>query len=135
MKQIFHNYTLWEDYKAGMYDPPCIESVSTGVTTNERIELARVCLSNPTLCDEYMKKVIDTWKYATEQVLTDKSCNRRAWLGWSACNLYANCKQEETCQAWWLLTEKERNKANKIADKYIKIFEKSHEDFIQIELE
>lgn len=80
MKRIYHNYEMWEDYQAGMYNPPVFESIESGITSEERIEKARECLSNYELCNKYMKKVIDTWKYACEQTLTDKSLNRKAWL-------------------------------------------------------
>ena len=109
MKQVFYHYTLWEDFKNGMYD-----EIKEGRTT--RIEQAIYLLSNTELLYKYMKKVTVEWKYATEQNLTNMSMNHQAFLGQTACNIYAGIKEDETREAWGYLTNKQRYEANKIAD-------------------
>lgn len=91
-----------------------------------RIELAKGLLSNPALCERFMREVVKRWKCACEQVFTNPANNRRSWLGQAACCLYAGVKENETRQAWWLLTEQEQNKANEIADIVIADYEKAH---------
>lgn len=120
MERIFHHYSLWEDYLSGMYNPPSKVSISDGVTSEERIEKAVELLSNETLCLQYMRKVVSEWKVGTEQVLTNKNQNRKAWLGWCACFMYGGCHDEETRFAWGLLDNETRAMANKSADTVIK---------------
>ena len=127
MKRVFYHYTLWEDFKSGMYNPPCRDSVEASAASKERIEKAAKCLSDEKLCRANMQKVVATWTIATEQVLTNLEQNRRAWLGWCACFMYGGCHDEETRAAWGLMTEQNRIRANKIADEVIKEWEREYE--------
>ena len=126
MKRVFYNYTLWEDFKSGMYNPPCTSSIETGISSEERVAKAIECLSNETICRENMQKVVTEWVIATEQVLTNLEQNRKAWLGWCACFMYGGCHDEETRKAWGLMTEKARIRANEIADEVIKGWERQY---------
>lgn len=109
MKQVWHHYTLWEDYKNGMYD-------EEKEGRNERVKQAVFLLTNKELLYQNMKKVTKEWKYATEQNLTNMSMNHQAFLGQAACNIWGGIKEDETREAWGLLTNKQRYEANKIAD-------------------
>ena len=62
------------------------------------------------------RRVTIEWPIETEHVLTDASISHRAWLGQSACNIYADVKEDETREAWGYLTEKQRREANRVAD-------------------
>lgn len=126
MKRAFYHYTLWEDFKSGMYETPCKIDESTGETTEQRIQYAVECLSNAEICRECMQKVVKEWTIATEQVLTDLGHNRKAWLGWCACFMYGGCHDEETRAAWGIMTEENRIKANRIADEVIKQWEQEY---------
>ena len=117
MERIFHPYEAWEDYKCGMYD-----ELKEGRET--RIIIAMHLLASPTLCEKFMREVVKRWKIACEQVLTNQSVNRRAWLGQAACCLYAGVREDETRSAWGQLTEEEQNKANEIAEKVIEDYER-----------
>ena len=120
IKQVFHRYETWEDYQSGMYQPPCIESMNTGISSDERIEKAIDLLSNEKLCREYMRKVVTEWPIATEEVLTNPDSNGRAWLGQCACFMYGRCHDEESRKAWVMLKPAIQRTANKIADEVIK---------------
>lgn len=110
MKQVFYHYTQWEDFKNGMYDEQ-----KEGRT--QRVQLAVRLLSNPKELYKNMKRVTNEWKYATEQVLTDMSINHQAFLGQAACNIWKGIKEDETREAWGLLTNEQRRKANAVADR------------------
>lgn len=118
MERIFHHYEKWEDYQCGMYD-----ELKEGREC--RVELAKSLLSNKNICEKFMREVVKRWKCACEQVFTNTNVNRRAWLGQAACCLYAGVKENETREAWWQLTEDERNLANEIADEVIKDYEET----------
>lgn len=119
IEQRFYRYELWEDYQSGMYNSPCLSSIDTKATSEERIEKAIECLSDEKICREYMEKVVSEWKIATEQVLTNPESNGRAWLGQCACFMYGGCHDEETRKAWVMLKSSVQKAANKIADQVI----------------
>ena len=109
MKQVFFHYTLWEDFKNGMYD-----EVKEG--REQRVKKAIELLSNPPLLYEQMKRVTQEWKICTEQNFTNPNINHQAFLGQTACNIWAGIKEDETREAWGFLTNDQRYKANKVAD-------------------
>lgn len=110
MKQVFYHYTMWEDFKNGMYD-----EVKEG--RSDRVKYAAEILSNTYLLYVCMKRVTKEWTHATEQVLTNPSVNHQAFLGQAACNIHAGIKEDETREAWGLLTNEQRIEANKVADR------------------
>lgn len=114
MNRIYHPYWLWEDYHFGMYGKPLKRDLS-----NKVIE----CLGNEKNCKKYMLKVIEEWKYTCEYHLTNTSINRVAWLGQATMCLYAGLKEQETRNAWWILNEDQRLKANEIAKEVINEWE------------
>lgn len=115
-KQIFHHYEEWEDYQCGMYD-----ELKEGRAN--RVGLAQALLSNKKLCEKFMREVKKRWRIACEQVFSNIQVNRKAWLGQSACCLYAGVKEDETREAWWLLSDEQRETANAIAETIIREWE------------
>lgn len=120
MIRAYFNYEEWEDYQSGMYD-----ELSEG--REERIILAAKLLSDEKLCKYWMSEVLKRWKIATAQTLSNTSNNSKAWLGQSACHLYAGVKEDETRKAWGTLTEDGRKKANKIAADLIENWRTNYE--------
>lgn len=113
MERIFHHYSLWEDFHAGMYD----ESRDGRA---ERVAAAAKILGTPDICREAMNKVINEWQIATEYNLSNAGINRKAWLGQAACSCYAGIHEDETREAWGFLTPNQRTEANRIAAEIIK---------------
>lgn len=110
MKQVFYHYTLREDFQNGMYN-----EIKEG--RNDRILAAAKILSDCDLLYHCMKRVTQEWKIATEQELTNPSVNHQAFLGQAACNIHAGIKEDETREAWGLITNEQRAEANKTADR------------------
>lgn len=125
MNRIYYPYYEWEDYKSGMYD-------ELQDFRDDRIQLAMKCLSDENICSTFMQEVVKRWKKSTQHNLTNTGCNRKAWLGQCACNLYAGCKEDETREAWKLLTNEQRDRANMIAkniiDEWVIDYEKNVRD-------
>lgn len=121
MKRIFHHYNLWEDYHAHMYD-------ESKEGRKERVQKAAQILGTPEICKEAMQKVIDEWRIATEYNLSNAEINRKAWLGQAACSCYAGVHEDETREAWGIMTEQQRVRANKIAAIIIKKWLSERED-------
>lgn len=113
MERIFHHYNKWEDYHAGMYDE-CKEG------REERVKQAAEILGTPQICREAMQMVIAQWEKATEYNLSNEQINRKAWLGQAACCCYAGIHEDETREAWGIMTEAQRVEANRIAAGIIK---------------
>jgi hypothetical protein len=109
MKQVFHPYQQWDGFKSGMYEPCKLGRA-------DRVMTAKQLLTNPEALKREMTRVTIEWPIETEHVLTDASISHRAWLGQSACNIYADVKEDETREAWGYLTEKQRREANRVAD-------------------
>lgn len=109
MKQVFHPYQQWEGFKSGMYEPCKLGRA-------DRVMTAKQLLTNLEALKREMTRVTIEWPIETEHVLTDASISHRAWLGQSACNIYADVKEDETREAWGYLTEKQRMEANRVAD-------------------
>lgn len=110
MKQVFYHYTLREDFQNGMYN-------ENKDGRAQRVQQAAQILSDIDLLYVCMKRVTMEWKIATEMELTNPNVNHQAFLGQSACNIYAGIKEDETREAWGLLTDDQRRKANKVADR------------------
>jgi hypothetical protein len=112
MKQLYHHYLDWEDWKNGMYD-----DVNYG--KGERIVLAAELLKNESELHSAMIYVSENWICSAEENLTNETINRRAWLGQAACCYQCKASESETRAAWALLTNGERDKANRIAEQII----------------
>ena len=129
MKRIFHHYKFWEDYHAGMYD-------ENKIGRKQRVERAAYILGTPEVCQEAMQKVIAEWEIATEYNLSNAEINRKAWLGQAACSCYEGIHEDETREAWGIMTEQQRQKANQIAAQIIRewIADRENEENQQISL-
>ena len=117
MKQIFHHYELWEDYKYGFYN---------NISGNDKeIKLKQVVemFNSEKTTREMMFKVINEWEYSCEHNLTNEGMNKIAYIGQAACALYKNIPNTITMQGWHLLTDKVRERSNQIAEEALKYWE------------
>jgi hypothetical protein len=122
MKQIFHHYELWEDYKCGFYNN------CSGEQKKELIKKVVDIFSNENLTRKYMEKVISEWKYSLEHNLTNPSINKIAYIGQSACAIAFNIPNTITMEAWRYVSIENRNKADKIALESIKKWKESNKE-------
>lgn len=120
MERIFHHYDKWEDYHAGMYD----ESKDGRA---ERVQQAAEILGTPDICRKAMEKVVSEWKISTEYNLSNLEINRKAWLGQAACCCWGGIHEDETREAWGIMTEAQRIEANRIAAEIIKEWQSKRE--------
>lgn len=108
--QVWHPYTAWEDYQAGMW---------TDRITPNQVDQAAHILSEPDVFLPAARAMVGDWPNAAEQNLTDMSQNRRAWVGQATCCHLANVPEAATRRAWWTLTVPERDDANEVADQVV----------------
>ena len=117
MERIYHRYEYWECYKSGFF---------RNVSGEEKKELSKKVIElfeNSEKTKEFMLKVINKWVYSCEHNLTNISLNRVAWLGQSACCLYAKIPYSLTMENWRYVNEEKRKIACDIAEKIIKEYE------------
>lgn len=110
--QLFYSYNQWEDYQFGMY-----EEEQKG--RKNRVDRAILMLSDEYMCRLFMKKVCNEWIISCKQNFTNPQMNKIAWLGQAACCLYAGIHEDETREAWSLITQSDRDRANAIAEECI----------------
>ena len=120
IKRVYHDYRNWECYKNGMYTERDKEERSLFV--GKALEL----LKDTKELKVQMSRSVEEWLYSTEQYMTITGSNRQAWLGQAACNICYGVTEMETRMAWKILTEKEREAANAIADEVIEAWERRY---------
>ncbi|CAB4165180.1 hypothetical protein UFOVP916_64 [uncultured Caudovirales phage] len=121
IRQIYHPYNLWEDYINGMYKFPKQQD------EEKYILLAIEMLTNKELFLNTCKEVLINWTISSSVNLTNKQCNRKAWLGQASCNFKYKVPEICTRIAWGKLSIEQQNEANKIAEQVINSFELNYE--------
>ena len=114
IKQIYHHYTKWEDYKCGFYS-------KRETNTDKVFEL----FNDEYKTKKYMKKVITDWTISCEHNLSNYSMNRVAYIGQAACCIYAGIPSLTTMYAWKFLDYEVQERSNKIAIKNILLWEQN----------
>jgi len=121
MKQFYKEYNYWEDYINGMYEFPKQKD------EEKYILLAIEMLTNNELFLNTCKEVLINWTISSRVNLTNKQCNRKAWLGQASCNFKYKVPEICTRIAWGKLNINQQNEANKIAEQVINSFELKYE--------
>lgn len=127
-KQIYHHFSKWEDYKAGMW------RTEHGDTAAKLLKEAIAFTGNADLYGKWMIEVLNKWPIACEHNLSNISQNRQAWIGHAACCMAIGCTESITRSAWGMLSDKQREDANKKADIAIRLWETQRDSEIQLEL-
>jgi hypothetical protein len=112
MKKIYHNYLKWEDWKHGMFNMKSLNE-------DDLIQKAVTLLRDPTSLKYEMRWVAYNWPYSAAINLTNRSLNRQAWLGQAACCHKYGVPEYITKKAWHLLSDRQKELANAVADEVI----------------
>lgn len=118
VERIWHNYEKWEDFKSGLY--------GSQADDEKNIKSSYTLLSSPYSLFVEMVKVTGDWQHAAEFNLSNRSSNRRAWLGWSACCYHHGATDDETKAAWRQLDKGQQERANAVATAVIDVWEQSY---------
>lgn len=118
IKAIWHPYWKWEEVVYNMW----------GTVTDHDGFLKRAIkfTGNHKLYGKYMRIVVRKWRYSCEHNLSKIGTNRRAWVGHAAVALALQCPEDIVREAWWHLSDRQREFANKQADKAIKLWETNY---------
>ena len=115
LNRIWHPFWKWEESKFNMW--------GTVKDRNEYLMQAIEFTDDAELYGSYMMRVAQEWPYSCEHNLTDRSQNRRAWIGHAACALAFQCPEDIVRSAWSRLTELQQAEANAKADEAIRFWE------------
>lgn len=118
IKRIWHPYWLWEEVKFNMWGTP--------IDGEDMLKKAVKFTGDHKLYGKWMMKVVKEWKYSCEHNLSCLEQNRQAWIGHAAVALAFKCPEDITRLAWWQLTDRQRELANKEADKAITYWENKY---------
>jgi hypothetical protein len=113
--RIFYHHDLWECWKQGLY--------RNGRKDESKVKQSLIILNSIENCGQSFQRVILDWHYSSQVHLSNKSINRQAWIGQASCCLNHGSNEDETKIAWNQLSTEEQNRANQIADYYIRKFE------------
>ena len=111
--RIFHTYDKWECFKAGFY-----ATHKEGFSKEQCEAMYASFLSDRKQFSTALKHVISEWKNSCEHYLTNTCLNRIAWLG-QAAMCYATGVPAAFRSGFYLLTEEQQMKANKLALRYL----------------
>lgn len=111
MEQVFIKYTDWEDFRAGMWNNP---------KPKDRPDMLKIAIyftGDHIKYGEAMMKVVFKWPNTMIHNLTDKSINRRAFIGHCAVCMEFGIPEQITREAWGYLTKDQRILADAEAEK------------------
>lgn len=106
MKRIWHPYNRWEDWKAGMWRKVNPEEEDGFVV--KAIQFT----GDAELYGSFMFRVTREWPFSCEHNFTERSMNRRAWVGHAAACMAIECPEYLTRRAWWMLKQEQRDAAD-----------------------
>lgn len=120
-KQVYIPYWEWEDYINGMWSK---------VDKSLYDSLLTKCIDftgNHVIYGEAMHEVIQLWPKTFINSFTNPSVNHKAHLGHCAACYKIKCPEYITRAAWGFLTDKQRDLANSVAERNIKIWHYDYE--------
>ena len=91
-----------------------------------RIQKAINLLSNPDEFEKVALKMIQAYRYSCEHNLSNPSMNKIAYIGQASCFFAHDIREDETRAAWAYLTDDQRNAANAVAEKVLRIWENEY---------
>lgn len=121
MKRVYHPYWDWEEWKAGMWNPPSRES------RPDLLSLAVRFTGDHDAYGEAMMQVIKAWPKSSEHNLTATNMNRLAWVGHAAACFAHGIPEDVTREAWGILSEEQRIAADKKAEIAVQAWEMLYE--------
>ena len=107
--RIYHPWDKWEDYESNFYNN------CTGEEKEGQILKVLEMFNDSDLTRKCMFYVVDNWKYSMEHNLTNSSMNKIAYIGQSACAHFNKIPSTVTMEAWSLLTQENKDRADGIA--------------------
>lgn len=122
MKRVYHSHDKWEEFAGGMW------RIVHGEQTQRYVNAAAALMRVPEKFKVAMLRAVREWPVSCEVNLTARSMNRQAWLGHAGCCLAVNSPENCTRLGWHVLSQKEQDEANRVADEVIVIWEDAYNE-------
>jgi len=118
LDRVYHPYWDWEEIDFNMW----------GNVDDRKLWLKRAIAftSDHKKYGRFMMRVAKEWPISCENALTDRTINRKAWIGHAACALAIGCPEDITREAWGYLDYEQQLLANKEADRAIQFWEEHY---------
>jgi len=110
--RVYHPWTSWECYAAGMYDGMSIYDADTCK------KMYAEFLADTQRFEAAMIKVAECWPLSCEHFLTNDGINRIAWLGQAAMCMDTGISRRHRA-GYMLLTDEQKRMANGAAARFL----------------
>ena len=113
--RTYHPYWDWEEIDFNMWG-----------SVKDRQKFLKMAIDftgDHILYGSHMLAVVDEWVKSCEHNLSNRTQNRKAWIGHAACAKAFGCPEDIVREAWSHLTEEQQALANDQADKAIQYWE------------
>lgn len=120
MKRIYHRWEKWECVKSGFFD-----TEAKGMNADQARVLYAEFLGSKKRFEKGLKRVLAEWKFTCEHFLSNESLNRIAFLGQAAMNIETGVPSIFRA-GFKLLSVMEQEKADRLANRYLKVWEKQN---------
>ena len=116
--RVYRKYQEWEEIEHNMW----------GEVENKKGMLAKAIAftGDHERYGSFMQRVVNEWPVSCENALTDKTLNRKAWIGHAAAALALKCPENITRAAWRQLTYEQQLLANEEARRAISMWEHNY---------
>jgi hypothetical protein len=115
IERKYHPYWDWEEIDYNMW--------GTVKDKSAYLKKAIEFTGDHKLYGRFMMRVANEWPMSCEHNLSNKTQNRKAWIGHAATALAIGCPEDITRSAWGHLTKEQQDKANEQAEIAIEYWE------------
>jgi hypothetical protein len=118
IERVYHPYWDWEEIDFNMWG---------NVDDKDKyLKWAIEFTGDAELYGSYMMDVAREWTKSCQHNLSNRTQNRKAWIGHAACAKAYGCPEHIVRQAWSHLSEEQQIAANKKADEAIEYWEQEN---------
>lgn len=104
---------------------------NTDIDNSFMSSVAYSVLSNESLFYIEAVKMLKDYSKSCETFLNNRNINKLAFIGQATCCYYGGVPEIITKEVWKNLTPEQKNKANNVAKKVLKLYEKSNRQVYQ----
>lgn len=109
--RVYFHFSEMEEYSCGMWRS------ESGGKREQYVALASNLMKHPDKFKDSLRRAIIEWPNSSLANLSDRNQNRIAWLGHAGCCVGVGSPEDVAREAWWTLSGKEQDDANRVGDR------------------